>query len=67
MSNVIKQHNCKVLSTKNVDRLCNCRSKDSCPLVCKCLQKCIVYKADIIKNKYIHIYYGASDEGIHAR
>ena len=67
MSNVVKQHRCKVLLTKNVDRLYNCRGKDSCPLVCKCLQTFIIYKADVIKNKDIHIYYGASDEKFKAR
>ena len=61
MSRVIKQHNCKVLSTKNVDRLGNCRNKDSSHLGGKCLQTCIVYKADVITNKDSHIYCGASD------
>ena len=62
MSSAIKQHNYKVLSTtKNVDRLCNCRNKENYPLDGKCLQTCIVYKADVITNKDSHIYYGASD------
>ena len=62
MSSAIKQHNYKVLSTtKNVDRLCNCRNKENYPLDGKCLQTCIVYKADVIANKGSHIYYGASD------
>ena len=37
MSSVIEQHNYKVLSTENVDRLCNCRNKENCPLDGKCL------------------------------
>ena len=62
MSSVIKQHNYKILSTtENVDRLCNCRNKENCPLDGKCLQTCIVYKAYIITNKDSPIYYGASD------
>ena len=62
MSSVIKQHNYRVLSTtENVDRLCNCRNKENCPLDGKCLQTCIVYKADVITNKDSHIYYGAND------
>ena len=62
MCSVIKQHNYRVLSTtENVDRLCNCRNKENCPLDGKCLQSCIVYKADVITNKDSHIYYGASD------
>ena len=56
MSSVIKQDNYKLLSTtKNEDRLSNCRNKD------KCLQKCIVYEADVITNKDSHIYCGARD------
>ena len=47
-----------MLSTKNVDWLFNCRNKDSCLLVGKCLQTCIVYKTDV---KGSHIYYGAGD------
>ena len=62
MSSVIKQHNCKVLSTtENVDWLCNCRNKENCPLDGKYLQTCIAYKADVITNKDSHIYYGAID------
>ena len=68
ISSVIKQHNYRVLSTaENVDRLCNCRNKENCPLDGKCLQACIVYKADIITNKDSHIYYGASDEEFKSR
>ena len=55
ISSVIKQHNCKVLSTKNVDRFFNCRNKGSCPPDGKRLQTCIVYKADVITNKGSHI------------
>ena len=62
MSSAIKQHNYRVLSTtENVDRLCNCRNKENCPLDGKCLQTCNVYKADVIISKDSHIYYGASD------
>ena len=61
ISTIIKQHNCKVLSTKIVDWLCSSRNKDSCPFDGECLQTCIVYKADVVTNKESHIYYGASD------
>ena len=51
MSSVIKQHNCKKLSTtENIDWLCNCRNKENCPLDGKCLQTCIVYKAMVGAN-----------------
>ena len=43
MSSNIKQHNYKVISTtENVDRLCNCRNKETRPLYGKYLQTCIV-------------------------
>ena len=68
MSSVIKQLNYKVLSTaENIDRLCNCRNKENCPLVSKCLQTCMVYKDDVITNNDSHIYYGASDDEFKAR
>ena len=35
--------------------------KDSYILDGKCLQTCIVYKADVITNKGSHIYYDTSD------
>ena len=38
MSSAIKQHSCKVLLTKNIDRLCSCRNKGRCPLDDKCLK-----------------------------
>ena len=68
MSSVIKQHNYRVLSTtENVDRLRNCRNKETCSLNNKCLQTCIVYNADVITNKDSHIYYGASDGAFKSR
>ena len=68
LSSVIKQHNYRVLSTtENVVRLCNCRNQENCPLDGKCLQTCIVYKADVITNKDSHIYYGASDREFKSR
>ena len=58
MCSLIKQHNCKVISTRNLNRLCNFRYKDSCPVDGK---TCIIYKVEVITNKDGHIYYGASD------
>ena len=31
-------------------KLCNCRQKNSCPLDCKCLTKCVVYKATVTET-----------------
>ena len=61
MSDIIKQHNCKALSTKNLHRLSNCRNKISCPLDGKCLQICMVLKVDVITNRNCDIHYVASD------
>ena len=65
ISSVTRQYHCKVLSTKNVDRLFHCRDKDNCPLNGKCLQTCIVYKADIITNKGSHMIENLSGCSIH--
>ena len=40
MSSVVKQHDYKALSTKNVDPFCNCKNKVNYPLDCNCLQTC---------------------------
>ena len=66
ISSVIKQHITEYYQQQKmqidyVDQLYHCRNKENCPLDGKCLQACIVYKADIITNKDSHIYYGASD------
>ena len=61
MSGIIKQRNCKVLPTKNLHRLSNCRNKNSCLLDGTCLQTCIVLKAEVTTNKNSDIYYVVSD------
>ena len=61
MSGIIKQRNCKVLSTKNLHRLSNCRNKNSCLLDGTYIQTCIVLKADVTTNKNSDIYYVVSD------
>ena len=45
--NIIKQHNSKVLSKTNDNKIrkCNCRSKPNCPWNGECLNQCLVYKA----------------------
>ena len=67
MARVIKQHNAKILSSSDpsttTSRLCNCRDKGSCPLDGKCLEKCIVYKAEVTtsSNNETKTYYGACE------
>ena len=52
VKNLIKQHNSKVLSKDQdkIQRSCNCRIKESCPLNGKCLHQCMVYKVEVTTN-----------------
>ena len=50
MSNIISSHNNKIIKSNDKPRLeksCNCRIKDTCPLSNKCLSKNIIYKATV--------------------
>ena len=52
---IISSHNSKVLADKQTpetpEKKCNCRSKKTCPLDGKCLEKCIVYQATVKETK----------------
>ena len=63
MANIIKQHNSKVLNSKQINqtRPCNCRNKENCPLNGECLSTNIVYKAEIITKEKNMVYYGTSE------
>ena len=45
----IGSHNRRILQnrTEDQERKCNCRNSSSCPLQGKCLEKCIIYQADV--------------------
>ena len=62
IKNLIKQHNSKILSNDQdkVQRPCNCRMKESCPLNGKCLHQCMIYKAELTTNTIYEEYYGTS-------
>ena len=62
MSSFMKQHNRNILSSSlnSEERACNCRNKYNCPLAGSCLETCIVYRADVIKQNETHVYYGTS-------
>ena len=49
---LIKQHNSKFLNKDRdkIQRTCNCRIKESCPLNGKCFHQCMVYKAEVSTN-----------------
>lgn len=62
VENIIKSHNKKLLQEHQQQedtspRLCNCRSKDQCPLGGKCLTDSLVYKATLstISEKYSYV------------
>ena len=63
VKNLIKQHNSKILNKDpdKIQRSCNCRVKESCPLNGKCLHQFMVYKAEVSTNTTYKEYYGASE------
>ena len=69
MENLIKQHNARVLKNQehSEKRSCNCRVKDSCSLDGKCLDKCIVYEANVVTNNECKEYSGTAERGFKLR
>ena len=69
VKNLIKQHNSKILNKDRdkIQRPCNCRIKESCPLNGKCLHQCMVYKAEVSTNTTYKEYYGASERVFKSR
>ena len=63
VKNLIKQHNSKILNKDRdqIQRPCNCRIKESCPLNGKCLHQCMVYKVEVSTNTTDKKNYGASE------
>ena len=49
MESIIKKHNAKIINQKfdTLERTCNCRIKDKCPLDGNCLNRDNVYKANV--------------------
>ena len=66
MENLIKQHNARVLKNQehSEKRSCNSRAKDSCPLDGKCLDKCIVYQANVVTSNECNEYFGTAERGL---
>ena len=63
VKNLIKQHNWKILNKDQdkIQRSCNYRIKETCPLSGKCLHQCMVYKAEVTTNTTNKEYYGTSE------
>jgi len=49
MGSIIKSHNARINKKckQEQEKTCNCRKKDACPLLGKCLSKSVVYKATV--------------------
>ena len=62
MASLIKTHNKRILSNNTVDdtrKGCNCRDGvASCPMRGNCLDKSMVYKADVSTSRGMKHYYG---------
>ena len=64
MKQHISKHNAKVLMEKPCmedSRTCNCRSGRICPLNGHCLQKGVVYQADVKCQNKVKTYYGLTE------
>ena len=54
MSNIIKSHNRKILTTENTEpstAACNCQKKQQCPLNGNCLQKNVIYQCVVSSDQ----------------
>ena len=63
MSQIIKKHNKKLASinsTTHPSNQCNCRVKNTCPLLGNCLYKNVIYKATVKTNDSVKHYIGAT-------
>ena len=66
MKTIISSRNKKLLSdcnqsrnsTQTLDKECNCRKKDQCPLEGKCLTSNVVYQATVTTETSTHSYVG---------
>ena len=69
VKNLIKQYNSKILNKyqDKIQRPCNCRIKESCPLNGKYVYQCMVYKADGSTNNTYKECYGALEEEFKSR
>ena len=67
MEAILHSHNVQVQRKKEQadssteERLCNCRTKENCPLNGQCLKSCIVYKATVSKPSGDASYLGISE------
>ena len=70
MKTIISSRNKKLLSdcnqsrnsTQTLDKECNCRKKDQCPLEGKCLTSNVVYQATVTTETSTHSYVGLATD-----
>ena len=74
MSQITKSHSKKIESIHSTTHLINqwnCRDKIACPLLGKCLNKSVVYRATVKTNSSVKQYIGATEgtikQGIYNR
>ena len=69
LKNLTEQHNLNILSKDQdkIQRSCNCRIKETCPLNGKCLHQCMVYKVEVTTNTTYKKYYGTSEREFKSR
>ena len=69
MKKHISRHNAKILNnnTNKGKKLCNCRGGRECPLNGQCLQKNVVYQADVECKNTVKTYYGLTEQTFKAR
>ena len=70
MKKQINRHNAKILRDKVDDldaRTCNCRGGRECPLNGQCLQKSVVYQANVDCRNTVKTYYGLTENTFKAR
>jgi hypothetical protein len=70
MKKYISRHNAKILRNEDTDtntRTCNCRASRECPLNGQCLQKNIVYRADVDCDNTVKTYYGLTENTFKTR
>ena len=63
VKNLIKQHHSMILKKHRdkIQRPCNCRIKESCPLNGECFHQCMVYKTEVSTNTTYKEYCGVSE------
>ena len=63
INSIIASYSKSILHLKSKEHGCNCRNKESCPLLNQCLTPKVIYKATVVNNSddEKQVYFGASD------